>query len=152
REHPLPLRSMSSDIALSGLSITGFRSFASDPPERLAPMGKVHLLAGPNNSGKSNVLRVVQRVLPAIANRVAFEMEPTDRPWNMADAPLHVGLAFDLAGADIGEVIGAPQHSGDLTAILAEGNVLDAAGTLWLEYEARFAGNKRAEWILSPRQ
>lgn len=60
---------MPDGVHLSGFSIEGFRSFASGSVQRVAPMSKVHLLAGPNNSGKSTVLQAVQRLLPAISGR-----------------------------------------------------------------------------------
>ena len=44
------------DVLLTGFGFSGFRSFGSDDLQRIGPMSKVHLLAGPNNSGKSNVV------------------------------------------------------------------------------------------------
>lgn len=44
---------------IRGFGVTGFRSFGPDP-QFLYPLTKLNLVAGRNNSGKSNVLRVVQ--------------------------------------------------------------------------------------------
>ena len=47
---------------IEGLCLAGYRSFG---PERqyIAPLGKINLLAGPNNSGKSNILRYLKKHL-----------------------------------------------------------------------------------------
>ncbi len=45
---------------LKGFAFAGFRSFGSTPLTELAPLAKVNLIAGQNNVGKSNVLRVIQ--------------------------------------------------------------------------------------------
>ncbi len=52
---------------LSGFGFTGFRSFYGEP-QRLYPLTKVNLIAGQNNSGKSNVLRVVQQMEDLVGN------------------------------------------------------------------------------------
>ena len=42
---------------IAGFGFTGYRSFWSPNSQLIGPMDKVHLVAGPNNSGKSNILR-----------------------------------------------------------------------------------------------
>lgn len=44
---------------LKGFQFQGYRSFPSDKPTVLYPLRKINLLAGQNNTGKSNILRVV---------------------------------------------------------------------------------------------
>lgn len=44
---------------LLGFKFQGYRSFPSDKPAVLYPLSKINLLAGQNNTGKSNILRVV---------------------------------------------------------------------------------------------
>jgi predicted ATPase len=41
-----------------GFGVSGFRSFGPDP-QYIAPLEKINLFAGRNNSGKSNILRIV---------------------------------------------------------------------------------------------
>ncbi|MCA0253708.1 MAG: hypothetical protein LCH76_15750 [Actinobacteria bacterium] len=45
---------------MSGLGLSGYRSFAYDHMQYVAPMSKVNLIAGQNNAGKSNLLRFVE--------------------------------------------------------------------------------------------
>lgn len=44
---------------MHGLGLSGYRSFAYDSLQYLAPLTKVNLVAGQNNAGKSNVLRFI---------------------------------------------------------------------------------------------
>lgn len=44
---------------LLGFKFQGYRSFSSDKPAVLYPLSKINLIAGQNNTGKSNILRVV---------------------------------------------------------------------------------------------
>ncbi len=44
---------------LGGFAFRGFRSYPSDEMAALVPLGKINLIAGQNNTGKSNILRVL---------------------------------------------------------------------------------------------
>jgi len=46
---------------LKGLAISDFRSIGES--QRIAPLGKINIFVGPNNSGKSNILRYINRNL-----------------------------------------------------------------------------------------
>jgi predicted ATPase len=41
---------------IKGIAISGFRSFGAQV-QKLAPLSKINIFAGQNNSGKSNILR-----------------------------------------------------------------------------------------------
>lgn len=64
-------------------------------------MSKVHLLAGPNNSGKSNVLRMMQRALPSLQDRKQFDVSDLDRPQGRAEASREARLAIGFRAADL---------------------------------------------------
>jgi len=51
---------------LHGFGVTGYRSLYATEPIRLSGLGKVNLIVGPNNSGKSNLLNAIERFLPEI--------------------------------------------------------------------------------------
>jgi hypothetical protein len=57
------------DPLLLGFAIAGFRSFGA-PVQYFGPLSKVTLLAGQNNSGKSNVLAFVSQQLPTVLKRL----------------------------------------------------------------------------------
>ncbi|WP_181148004.1 AAA family ATPase [Arthrobacter sp. MYb213] len=50
---------MSDMQKLSGFSFKGYRSFPTNKPAELIPLGKINLMAGQNNTGKSNILRAI---------------------------------------------------------------------------------------------
>jgi hypothetical protein len=83
-----------------GFGFAGYRSFAPGSVQRVGPLSKVHLLAGANNAGKSNILKVARDALPALAKNRAFELGHADRP---AQAPPDDTAGFALAvAADCG--------------------------------------------------
>lgn len=65
---------------LEGFGFSGFRSFGPQQLQRIGPVAKVHLLAGPNNAGKSNALSVASRVLPALRDDGEIELSDLDLP------------------------------------------------------------------------
>ena len=61
---------------LQGLGIGGYRSYREI--QRFGPLARINFLAGPNNSGKSNVLRFLNEWLPrAIGKFVPTELAAT---------------------------------------------------------------------------
>ena len=68
-------------VLINGFTFRGYRSFPSDQPAVLYPLRRVNLIAGQNNTGKSNVLRV-------IADTFSDEKRPAskwDRPLGDAE-------------------------------------------------------------------
>lgn len=57
---------------VDGIAISGFRSFGP-APQHLGPLSKVTVLAGENNSGKSNVIRFVSSIWPTFLFQKKFE-------------------------------------------------------------------------------
>ncbi len=45
---------------IDGFMISGYRSFGKTP-QRIGPLGKINLMVGQNNSGKSNILRFLEK-------------------------------------------------------------------------------------------
>src|ERR1700754_5089822 len=98
---------MTDDVRLHGFSIGGYRSFpADDKPQRIGPLGKVHLLAGPNNSGKSNALRAVQQFLESVAARAGVTFEDFDRPYGEPPAPVTFGVGLRATRSELLQRIG----------------------------------------------
>lgn len=80
---------MADTTLLSGFAMGGFRSFGER--QYFAPLSKVTLLAGQNNSGKSNVVRFVDRFLRT--NVLAPEWE--DQPSH-SEAQLSLAVAYPM--------------------------------------------------------
>lgn len=91
---------MSGGYTFRGFGIRGYRSFGGPEIEYVAPINKIMLLAGQNNTGKSNALNAIYEVLPAMTRgnwKALFEefrFRPEGWPPN---EPLHVSLALDAA-------------------------------------------------------
>lgn len=67
---------------LNGFTISGFRNFP-DAPQTVGPLSRINIFIGTNNSGKSNILRYVNKVVsPAIApgRHRPIRIEGVDRP------------------------------------------------------------------------
>ncbi|WP_413601895.1 ATP-dependent nuclease [Curtobacterium sp. Curtsp57] len=66
---------------LDGFTFRGYRSFPSDRTAELYPLSKINLIAGQNNAGKSNILRVVASTFAA----ARAERSTWDRPVGDAE-------------------------------------------------------------------
>lgn len=65
---------MSKESFLLGLGIAGYRSIRD--PQFIGPLGKINIIAGMNNSGKSNFLRFVQGYLRSKFTPFAWDDNP----------------------------------------------------------------------------
>lgn len=79
---------------IGSLLLGGYRSFGRQT-QRLDRFTKINLLIGPNNSGKSNVLRFIHEVYPKLRNRDALPLAALDRHFPES-AEFRVGCAISL--------------------------------------------------------
>src|SRR5690242_6209912 len=89
-----------SRIMIPSLLMGGYRSFGQRV-QRFQRFAKVNLLIGPNNSGKSNVLRFIQAVFPHLSERPHFKLGALDTHFpNRAEFLLgrRVSLTLDSEG------------------------------------------------------
>lgn len=132
--------------ALEGFGLRGYRSFGAS--QRFESLGKVTLLAGQNNVGKTNVLHFLQRVYPQAGG---FSLDPLDQSRlpgldRVTVARLRKVLfpgqqAFRQTGSR-GE-----QLLRDLLGISAEG-----PNALWVDFEAAYQpANQQLAWRPSER-
>ncbi len=75
---------------LVGFGFNGFRSFHGKATARVLPLQKINILVGPNNSGKSTVLRYVNDWLHKWGERDPGKptLAPADRPYGQSEMPL----------------------------------------------------------------
>ncbi|MCF3129838.1 ATP-dependent nuclease [Streptomyces olivochromogenes] len=66
---------------ISGIEIRGFRSFYAEP-QRIFPLGKMTVIAGPNNSGKSNIFRFAEKFISPLSGggTSISDLSPLDVP------------------------------------------------------------------------
>lgn len=78
---------------LDSIEISGWRSFpAGGSPLKLSRLGRVNLLVGPNNSGKSNLSRFFHRLAHGFHNSLASS--PNQYQWNNPN-PIDYGISKD---------------------------------------------------------
>jgi hypothetical protein len=65
---------------ITGFSFAGYRSFPSDQGAVFLPLGKMNLIAGQNNAGKSNILRVIADTYSAAASQPSMWDRPLGEP------------------------------------------------------------------------
>ncbi|MGW2036996.1 AAA family ATPase [Streptomyces virginiae] len=79
------------EILFRGLGISGYRSFGT-PMQYSGRLGKVTMLAGQNNAGKSNFLRFLTK-----AAAVNVQLTELDSPQNIAQHPCRYAIAYSTS-------------------------------------------------------
>jgi len=138
---------MSDELPLSGFVIGGFRSFYGEPQR--ARLGRITLIAGPNNAGKSNVLAAVRAIL---ANPLGpLKLEALDSPITNDTnelKPLVYGMGVPVGPGDrmqvLDGVLTAAQRGGNVWRIFADAVVVD--DMIWFEREQPQAGTSKPVW------
>jgi hypothetical protein len=105
-------------MLVDGLAIGGYRSFGRDV-QFIGPLEKVNLFIGPNNSGKSNILRVVMHHLAgcmAVSSAEGFSQ--IDRPKLGGHIPLVLGLGRRVSAYSNLVPETDTQNSGTLSKLL----------------------------------
>lgn len=125
---------------------------------RLSPLGKVNLIAGQNNSGKSNVLRVIHGMFQAgeDAARDVAVRGSWDRPSGEGEHRLRLQVGFDL-NTILDAVPGSAfeRYADELDRFLSGVDGLMDERTLWLTFDPpRFelslrqsSLSKASDWI-----
>lgn len=99
---------------LVGFGLSHYRSFGDDI-QLIGPCGKITLLAGQNNSGKSNVLTFLARYLAPLLQGTRHEGK-----WSLEQIDRHIGAKGDFRFA-LGEAAEGTAHT-DLLGRLGKGN------------------------------
>jgi hypothetical protein len=156
---------------LHGFMVNGYRSFYG-APQKIAPLGKMNLFAGTNNSGKSNVLLAAKTWVPLCgAGTSTIELAPLDRPQLRGEAgteppPPTVGIALPISYDELTELLRQKSNSQRkrhedferLAALLLRLPELseehDGCHTVWVEWEwngnALSRSRSQAERLAAP--
>jgi AAA domain, putative AbiEii toxin, Type IV TA system len=140
--------------AVSGFGFTGYRSFWSPDPQRIGPLGSVHLIVGANNVGKSNILRFASQHLPALRDGNPFaDFSEVDRPKTSTsvEPAVSIGLTTDKASLlelapglaekeDQQRTFDSLRHLLQQPAFRQEGNDLS-----WIDYVSKGDGYPRLD-------
>lgn len=142
---------------LEGFGIGGYRSFGDQ--QLLGPLAKINLIAGQNNSGKSNILRFINgpwKNLRLIrqANQSHLEIELLDQHQAVKPNRLSSALGFRVGGATdkaVRTAIAANNYNENVWPSLL-GDLADGDGMVWLLYEVDQSGLRPSiaiskEWV-----
>lgn len=149
---------MEADVLLEGLGLSGFRSFGDEDLQKVEPLTKVHLLAGPNNSGKSNILTAVARLLPSLRTGAAPPpLEAVDIPLGTTQSEhrLRIAIARTVTPDDFEKVLGSSGSLADELNQILNGETFGrtSRGSRWFEFEVgRDSRGDLTRWIGSERQ
>lgn len=145
---------MADPILLGGLGIEGYRSFLGGSIQRIGPLSKINLLAGPNNSGKSNVLRAAQQLLGPIAGRGGPPLQDYDRPYGQPLEPVLISVARAISADELCERLGlgqTPNGSALMNLLRASNMWEEEPGLLWMEFQSPEPNQAINSWPVSPR-
>ncbi len=93
---------MGQELPINGISISGYRSFGTSN-QRFERFGKINLFIGQNNSGKSNILRLLHDVYPAIfASPSMLKLDALDRHMP-GPASFTIGIPVSLRTEENGD-------------------------------------------------
>jgi hypothetical protein len=128
--------------AIDGFGITQFRSFKDDP-QLISPLSRINLFAGPNNSGKSNVLKFAQAILGQVNGQAA----------GSANLSLPTGLDVPVRGSGEGpkvwlaQAIDPMMHRAEKASGMTSGDTELAALRRVLETTAFAKTTDQLVWI-----
>lgn len=139
-----------------GFGIAGYRSFGKKI-QLIGPLGKLNLLAGPNNTGKSNILSFVRDHLGHITSKCAqgqtHALSSLDLPTGTQEASFRVAIPLSNQDSDIAahvERLSKGKHeqekgrlNSNLVQLLNSKPLLAGAGLAWITLDTTKAGNNR---------
>ncbi|MCC6831264.1 MAG: AAA family ATPase [Thermoleophilia bacterium] len=128
-------------MLFGGVELGGYRSFGSGGG-RFGPLGPVSVVVGPNNSGKSNVLRFLMNHVKGVAEAAAasaqrYSMEG-EKHLGTADTPIRVGFAI-VPGTPSYEraLTRAGDQWGETLLTLLGHSSISVDGCAWARFEAQ---------------
>jgi AAA ATPase domain len=133
-------------VFLDGIALGGYRSFG--PLQLIGPLSEVNLLIGPNNAGKSNVLRFLnlhlRSAIEAIRSPVGtISLQEID-VCKESGWPLRVGLGARLAEDSPGMPTEV-NHRRAVRQLLASAALKQGTDCAWFCYECDHNGTPRWE-------
>lgn len=134
---------------LDGFALAGYRSFGPEL-QRIAPCAKINLFVGPNNTGKSNILRFIHQHLGSLLASGRSLLDSTyDSPRVNEPIRFVVGIANHLNGNVVAEVQNRCQSERSLSLFrqLLESDVVTAGSEyVWSFRSAMRLGEQLTRW------
>lgn len=117
-------------IQLEGISVSDYRSIGEK--QKIEPLGKINIFVGPNNSGKSNILRLINQNLANTnkANSHGQNNSIISQPHLDRNKPTYVEIGFTTTVETMAEVLNIDRGASQIVAKLYEN--LFVNGLLWI--------------------
>jgi predicted ATPase len=124
---------------LAGIGIGGYRSFGD--LQRIHPLAKVNIFIGENNSGKSNILRFIDKHLTNPSSLGGSTLDPDlDRPQRDGVWEPMMAWAIEPEAVDLTK---ARESSKDFQALIEADALRHGTNLVWLDYNLNTVSNKR---------
>lgn len=128
---------------IEGIGIRGYRSFGRET-QYIGPFGKLNVISGKNNSGKSNLIRFIQELLPQFADQATsgkLSHKLSEMDQHVGEGT--VGFAFSLGVKTYDYITKdflkkrkiAGKEEKAVRGILASNVLGDGSGLSWFNYE-----------------
>lgn len=144
-------------LPLLGFGISGYRSFGKDM-QYFGPLSKITLLAGSNNSGKSNVLAFASELMPLLLPKIRqpdrFQLSGLDVPQEGGTIPFHLALPVPNSDSAVAALLAAKVSAGAsgidhqaiqiLRALLSSAPFKPGHGASWIPIEPVSTVNRGA--------
>ena len=129
-------------IFIDGFGIAGYRSFGNDV-QRIGPFKKINVLIGPNNSGKSNILRFLdERYRDACKKACTHDerqiLDNLDRPQRAKPDKWAVEFALSRGGTNHKEIYSKLEPgrvSATVEKVLWSDALSGGKNTAWFKYQ-----------------
>lgn len=128
---------------LAGFRMAGFRSIYDEAS--LHELDRVNLIIGPNNSGKSNVLRFIEKVLPSLnVGASAYTIFPEDAPRG-SDGSMRAGVLVPGSVWKSARSLDAEQLETLVEWTDGIGFSADGGSLVWSDWTFPYNGGRREE-------
>jgi predicted ATPase len=131
----------SSGVLLPGIGMGGYRSLFG--LQSLGPLRKVTLIAGQNNTGKSNILRFASLLLAQPVPQFQWADEPQP-----PGPPLQLQMAFPALTQESFERLNIPDPASFISVFDSEVFHPTDGDTVWLTYSCEGANAGNRHWVL----
>lgn len=137
---------------LKGFSFSGYRSFGNDIV-RVSPLGKINLIIGQNNTGKSNVVNFLDKYYNDFLNGVNgnhnFKLNIKNIDRHISKSTSEIRIGFPILSEDIDDFIDRLLSS-DASSIRKYKHLVekilthfkDKTGCVWFDYKYSQVENK----------
>lgn len=123
---------------LEGMSLKGYRSYSNDEGVNLTQFRRMNLFIGPNNIGKSNLVRFIKHLRNN--NLFTVNIDPYNDAWDQTNPLLHAEFIFKGGSSEDKKKISIQQKKNE--RLILDGIPQDKFGDFMSNYVRIFSDNR----------